>query len=42
MDSQTKEGQKYMKHAERAVEIFNSNALSIQVCSNRPGLTSYA
>ena len=36
MDSQTKEGQKYMKHAERAVEIFNSNALSSKFVPSDP------
>ena len=36
MDSQTKEGQKYMKHAERAVEIFNSNALSSKFVATDP------
>ena len=36
MDSQTKEGQKFMKHAERAVEIFNSNALSSKFVATDP------
>lgn len=36
MDSQTKEGQKYMKHAERAVEIFNSNAGSSKFIPTDP------
>ena len=36
MDCKTKEGQKFMKHAERAVEIFNSNALSSKFVATDP------
>ena len=36
MDCKTPEGKKYMKHAERAVEIFNSNALSSKFVATDP------
>lgn len=36
MDCKTPEGKKYMKHAERAVEIFNKNALSSTFVPTHP------
>ena len=38
MDSKTKDGQKYMAHAEKAVEIFNRNAGSSTFIPTDPSL----